>query len=137
MASRGAFFSRDPPEGGVWGRVREKAAMTRETIPATQKIEVSAASRAGPSAPRRRKTKGQLAAIQPMVPHSRTRPNSLGSLMWWNEIEFVMRERRHVDELVHQHEQEEGPEGLLEGRGRACAAPPTRCETARKRSLAK
>src|SRR5262245_47641354 len=92
MASRGAFFSFDPPDGGVAGRLRAKAASTIDTIPATQKIQVRADSSAGPSTPFRRKTKGQLAAIQPMVPQRRTRPKSFASLMWWKEMAFV-RER--------------------------------------------
>ena len=120
----------------MWGRVNENAAMPRETIPATQKIEVSAISRAGPSAPRRRKTKGQLAAIQPMVPHRRTRPNSLGSLMWWNEMEFVMERVGTYTSWCTSMKRKKGQKLFWKGRA-SMLSPPTRCETARKRSLAK
>src|SRR5258706_3353001 len=59
--------------GGVWGRVRLYAAITKDTIAATMKIDrVSCAVGADPS----RKTKGQLTTIHPIVPPIRTNPKS-------------------------------------------------------------
>ena len=54
----------------------ETAARASEASPDTTKMLVRAEPSASPSLPLRMRTKGQLAAIQPIVPHRRTRPNS-------------------------------------------------------------
>ena len=62
--------------GGVAGSVNENAASANEANPATTKMLESAASSASPVLPARMNTNGQLAAIHPIVPHSRMRPKS-------------------------------------------------------------
>jgi hypothetical protein len=75
-ASRGAFFFPSEDAGGVLGRTSEKAASAMDAIPATVKMLLRARSISAPVLSFNRKTKGQLAAIHPMVPHRRTRPNA-------------------------------------------------------------
>jgi hypothetical protein len=90
IASRGAFFWATLRAGGVAGSVKHTAASTSEESPETQKMLVSGPSSAAPSLPFRMKMKGQLAAIHPMVPQSRTLPKSAcASLRWWKQIELV------------------------------------------------
>src|SRR5438270_6282166 len=100
MASNGANAAPSFFAGGVWGRRRQKADSTSEAMPATKNVLVIAASIAGPvlsvesAVPSHEtnppawsidgtfaqsigiKMNGQLAAIQPIVPQSRTKPNS-------------------------------------------------------------
>src|SRR5688572_19275419 len=100
IASRGANFSPVLGTGGVWGRVNEKSARRIDAIPETIKPLVKAASIDAPvftvesALPSQAtnppaslmegtaaqsigmKTKGQAAAIQPIVPQTRTIPKS-------------------------------------------------------------
>ena len=72
------------------GSVSENAASANDASPETKKMLGSAASSAAPVLPARMKTNGQLAAIQPIVPHSRIRPKSLrASFTWWNAMALV------------------------------------------------
>jgi hypothetical protein len=120
--------------GGVWGRVSEKAARARETPPAIQKMEVSACWSAAPSTPFRRKKKGQLAAIQPMVPHRRTRPNCCPSFRWWKQMEFVTDMVGTYMRLCTSMPTKKG-QNVRAKASEIMASPPTRWERARKRSL--
>src|SRR5690349_6113725 len=104
IASNGAKAEPSFLTGGVCGRSRQKAASASDAIPETRNVPVRAASIAGPvlsvesALPSQgtnppacaiagtcaqsigMKMNGQLAAIQPIVPQSRTNPNSfLGS----------------------------------------------------------
>src|SRR3954454_11090568 len=100
IASNGAKADPSFLTGGVWGSSRQNPARTREATPETTKVLVRADSIAGPVlsvesafpshaiAPPAcaiddtlaqsigMKMNGQLAAIQPMVPQSRTNPKS-------------------------------------------------------------
>src|SRR3954451_18360444 len=116
IASNGANFDSWFSTGGVLGRTRQKAASTSEATPETTKVLVSADSIAGPvfresgesALPSQAmnppaaaidgtfdqligmKMKGQLAAIQPIVPQSRTNPkSSFASLRFANAIALV------------------------------------------------
>ena len=76
--------------GGVAGNVIANAASANDASPETMKMLGSAASSAAPVLSARMKTNGQLAAIQPIVPHSRILPKSLrASFTWWNAIALV------------------------------------------------
>ena len=89
-ASIGALAAPSRLAGGVGGRVSEKAASATDARPATVKMLESAAFRSAPILPARMNTNGQLAAIHPMVPHSRKRPKSrCASATWWKQIALV------------------------------------------------
>ena len=83
IASIGALAPGSPLAGGVAGSVSEKAARAIDDTPATVKMLESAACRPGPVLPARMNTNGQLAAIQPMVPHSRNLPKSRCASATW------------------------------------------------------
>ena len=121
--------------GGVCGRARLIAARTNDASPATRKMyalqvhrerrpptEVPSAvpiQLTNPTSPiagtaaqfTRMKMNGQLAAIQPMVPHTRTGPNSRAGSRRLRERDRVGdRDRRDVEDRVNEHKQEERPE---------------------------
>ncbi len=100
-------------------------------------MAVRADSSSAPSLPRRMKTNGQLAAIQPMVPHSRTRPNcSWASLRWWKQIELVSDSVGTYIRLCSSMARKKGQKLFWNGSANI-ARPPTRWEIARKRSVAR
>ncbi len=100
-------------------------------------MPVSADSSAAPSLPRRMKTNGQLAATQPMVPHIRTRPNcSWASFRWWKQIELVSDSVGTYIRLCTSMAAKNGQKLFWNGRANI-ASPPTRCDTARNRSVAR
>ena len=90
IASQGAFFWATLRAGGVAGSDMQTAANTSDVMPEIQKMLVSGPSRAASGLSFNMKYNGQAAAIQPMVPHRRTRPKSAcASLRWWKQIELV------------------------------------------------
>ena len=59
----------------------------------------------------RMKVNGQAARIQPIVPPMRTMPNSFCAILHVGEGDGVGdRNRRHVEQAMHEHREEERPE---------------------------